>query len=539
MINNFIYGILFTESHIRDSETSGKIERDHWLPGYLGSIELEFSDYKDELYFGGEHQLSKEPLKMDGFLANHSKEFLIMKNIYLIIIFIVFCSLFTPVYSQNQNDKVISDFNNAFYSGRLAYYRGEYSDAFDHLQKASKEGIPAADYYLGSLYYHGWGVELSYEKAAEHYKKAADAGNVSAQRELWPMYFNGLGVEQSHEKAAFYYQKYMEVGDAKTLVENANRYRLGNGVEKSYEKAAEFYQLSADQDHSGAMHVLAWFYYNGQGVKQSYEKAFKMFELAAALGNTNSQYEVGRMYRDGIWVEKSYEKAMAYMQASADQNNGYGQYGMGSLYYNGWGVEQSYIQAANFYRLSANKGLSSAQYELGCMYRDGKGVEQSDEQALQLFQQAADQGYGPAKQALEELQQPTMTGELDEAESTQVNPSEVVPEANENLTVKDADAEELVPESNENEPVKDADAADLTINLISIPAGTETITADMISGAGNDLMLIVPPSVGQIDPVILEGRNVTIVGDTSSYAEQFAREYNIKFVTRLYTWLGD
>lgn len=29
---------------------AGKIERDHWHPGFLGAMELEFIDYKDELF---------------------------------------------------------------------------------------------------------------------------------------------------------------------------------------------------------------------------------------------------------------------------------------------------------------------------------------------------------------------------------------------------------------------------------------------------------------------------------------------------------
>ena len=31
---------------------TGKIERDHWHPGFLGAMKLEFIDYKDELVFG-------------------------------------------------------------------------------------------------------------------------------------------------------------------------------------------------------------------------------------------------------------------------------------------------------------------------------------------------------------------------------------------------------------------------------------------------------------------------------------------------------
>ena len=52
---------------------SGKIERDHWHSGFLGAIELEFYEYRDELIFDGEHQLSKEPLKMDLLVIKKKK----------------------------------------------------------------------------------------------------------------------------------------------------------------------------------------------------------------------------------------------------------------------------------------------------------------------------------------------------------------------------------------------------------------------------------------------------------------------------------
>ena len=64
---------------------TGKIERDHWHPGFLGAMELEFIDYKDELIFEGEHQLSKEPLKMDLLIIKKKKtqSFVIKSEIFL------------------------------------------------------------------------------------------------------------------------------------------------------------------------------------------------------------------------------------------------------------------------------------------------------------------------------------------------------------------------------------------------------------------------------------------------------------------------
>ena len=76
------------------------------------------------------------------------------------------------------------------------------------------------------------------------------------------------------------------------------------------------------------------------------------------------------------------------------------------------------------------------------------------------------------------------------------------------------------------------------IDVIRIPDGTTEVTADLISGAGSNLILSVPEGVTAIDPAILSGRIITIVGRTGTYAETFARENNVKFVVRVNTWLG-
>ena len=53
---------------------AGKIERDHWHPGFLGAMELEFIEYKRDLVFDGEYQLSKEPLRMDLLIIKKRKD---------------------------------------------------------------------------------------------------------------------------------------------------------------------------------------------------------------------------------------------------------------------------------------------------------------------------------------------------------------------------------------------------------------------------------------------------------------------------------
>ena len=59
----------------------GKIARDHWHPGFLGAMEIEFLQYKENLIFDGEHELSKEPLKMDLLIITKDKDTVIENQI--------------------------------------------------------------------------------------------------------------------------------------------------------------------------------------------------------------------------------------------------------------------------------------------------------------------------------------------------------------------------------------------------------------------------------------------------------------------------
>jgi hypothetical protein len=58
-----------------------KIEKDHWHPGFLGAMEIEFRAYRPNLIFDDEHSLSKEPLKMDLLIIQKDKDVIITNQI--------------------------------------------------------------------------------------------------------------------------------------------------------------------------------------------------------------------------------------------------------------------------------------------------------------------------------------------------------------------------------------------------------------------------------------------------------------------------
>ena len=59
----------------------GKIERDHWHPGFLGAMGIEFRSYRQSLEFDDEHTLSKEPVRMDLLVIKKDKTITITNQI--------------------------------------------------------------------------------------------------------------------------------------------------------------------------------------------------------------------------------------------------------------------------------------------------------------------------------------------------------------------------------------------------------------------------------------------------------------------------
>jgi hypothetical protein len=69
-------------------------------------------------------------------------------------------------------------------NARDAYNRGDYSTALKECQPLAEQGDANAQYNLGKLYYHGWGVAQDYAQARDWWRKAAAQGHLDAQNKL-------------------------------------------------------------------------------------------------------------------------------------------------------------------------------------------------------------------------------------------------------------------------------------------------------------------------------------------------------------------
>ncbi len=56
-----------------------------------------------------------------------------------------------------------------------------YEEALPLFEKLAREGDAEAMYYLGMMYYEGWGVEKDLDKAVEWWKRANRRGSLDAK----------------------------------------------------------------------------------------------------------------------------------------------------------------------------------------------------------------------------------------------------------------------------------------------------------------------------------------------------------------------
>ena len=92
-----------------------------------------------------------------------------------------------------------------FDEGVAAYKADDYATALREWRPLAEQGHVKAQWFLGVMYYNGWGVPRNYKKSTEYYRMAAKQGHTGAQWLLGYMYDNGWGVPQDYIQANKWY----------------------------------------------------------------------------------------------------------------------------------------------------------------------------------------------------------------------------------------------------------------------------------------------------------------------------------------------
>jgi hypothetical protein len=91
-----------------------------------------------------------------------------------------------------------------FDEGVAAYSVGDYTKAMQEFKPLADQGEVQAQYFVGFLYYRGYGVPADHAAAVGWFRKAAGQGDSRSAFYLGKMYDKGEGVERDLTQAHFW-----------------------------------------------------------------------------------------------------------------------------------------------------------------------------------------------------------------------------------------------------------------------------------------------------------------------------------------------
>ena len=195
-----------------------------------------------------------------------------MRNIFGTIILLL-ASSFSSLIHANDLEQGIYELN-----------RGEFQAAIAQFQPLVAEGYAPAQYQMGIVYQHGYGVPKDGMKALEFFELSANQNYSDAQFELALIYSEGKLVKQDLAKAFELTQKAAKKGLASAQFNLAVMYANGTGVSQDDYKASRWYQSAADQNYALAQYNLALLYSEGKGVEKSTEMSLVWNTIASWNG---------------------------------------------------------------------------------------------------------------------------------------------------------------------------------------------------------------------------------------------------------------
>lgn len=153
--------------------------------------------------------------------------------------------------------------------GIISFYHENYQEAERFLSEAANDGNTEAQYYLGIMHFHGYGVPVNYKESVRLFTLGANKNHSGSQIALGVLYIQGIGLPQN------------------------------------FKQAAVLFTLAAKQDNLDAQNILGWIYKYGIGVSQSRIIAYALWNNVAATGNmwarVNRNYILQEMTEDELY----------------------------------------------------------------------------------------------------------------------------------------------------------------------------------------------------------------------------------------------
>lgn len=154
---------------------------------------------------------------------------------------------------------------------------------------------PEAQFELGYAYetgsFHGWtpGFSQDYPSAAYWLQRAAQANHPRAQYRLGILLAHGWGIPKHTNRAAEWFNRAAHNGYALACYHLGWMYHKGEGVPRDDARAIALLEQAASQDMAAAHLALGQFFERGEGVPVDAGEALKHYVLAAQITRSHPE----------------------------------------------------------------------------------------------------------------------------------------------------------------------------------------------------------------------------------------------------------
>lgn len=280
-------------------------------------------------------------------------------------------------------------FNADRWSDEARYYlamiykdQGRYTESFQLLEKAAKNGHEDAMFQVAVFYQNGIGVPQNDAQAMNYYALSANSPNPKAAAQ-----FNfALMLKKQSDQQKQQVEAPIELKDIfrrRSKISHFNSTPLCDTI-KLYDSIESFESVGVVFDTDTNCENDS----NRRIVKNNLTRAAKYFRAAALQGDAEAMNNYGLMLMKGEGVPQNLKEAQKYFQMSSDRGNSFGQNNLGILVKN---VEPN--KATHLFKLSAQQNNLSGMNNYGLMLMSKNYSENDRIEALSMFKAAADQGH--------------------------------------------------------------------------------------------------------------------------------------------------
>lgn len=275
-----------------------------------------------------------------------------------------------------------------------------YEEARICFEKAANKNNAPALTQLATIYYHGNGSKINFEKAYNYFEKAMKFKYPVAADWIADMYRMGKYVAKDKEKARKIHLEYKTA--LLDLCINGDRYAQymygfdqlhGTFSEANKKEGILWLQKAAENGLFSAQVEIAKSMLKGQVYQQDIKKGIQILSDICNMSHSKkAHYELAKSYYSGEYVEQDYSEAFRLFMVAAEQGHILSQSYIGDMYYWGEGVEKNYAEARKWYELAAEYNEVSSLKQLGFIYYYGEDTTKNDDKAFECFKLAADLG---------------------------------------------------------------------------------------------------------------------------------------------------